>query len=99
MEIVDSLPARPLKTSEIESVDGLAPYSGQPLLDRIYAVLLVSDDVGYALGFDEDQEAWIVIEQADYEADPDADDRIDTAVNEWVEETYGEGYGNTQVEV
>ena len=99
METVDSLPARPLTTSEIEAADGLAPYSGQPLLDRIYAVLLVSDDVGYALGFDEDQNAWIVIEQADYEADPDAADQIDTAVNEWVEETYAGDYGNTQMEV
>lgn len=98
MQIVDSLPARPLTTSEVESIEGVSPYSGQPALDRIYAVLLVSGDVGYGLGFDEDRESWIVIERADYELE-EASEKLDTAINEWVENTYGETYGNEQLEV
>jgi hypothetical protein len=99
METVDSLPPRPLTTSEVESLDGAAPYSGQPLLDRIFAIMLVTDELTYALGFDEDRESWIVIERADNDLGGEATERIDTAINEWVEDRYGEEYGNVQKEV
>lgn len=99
MQSIESLPSRPLSTTEVESLDGAAPYSGQPLLDRIFAIMLVTDELTYALGFDEDQESWVVIERADNDLGGEATEQIDTAINEWVEDTYGEEYLNVQKEI
>jgi hypothetical protein len=107
MSVVESLPARPLGTSEVERLDeqgaGAAAYSGMPELDMIFAVMFLTDNWVYALGFDEDRDGWVVIEKVSIEGptvyEPEAQERIDTAINSWVEKKYGERYGNEVMSV
>lgn len=107
MSAIESLPARPLRTAEVENLDeqgvGVAPYSGLPGFDMIFAVLLLTETRMYGLGFDEDRDGWVVIDKVGIEGpmtdDPEAHRRIDTAINDWVEEKYGDRYGNEVMEV
>lgn len=107
MTVVESLPARPLRFTEIEHMDEedieIAPFSGIPELDLVFAILFVTDDWLYGLGFDENRSEWLVVERAENpemrEQESEALDRVDTAINEWVEEKYDEQYGNEVFEV
>lgn len=94
MEIVDSLPERPLKTAEIEKLhqsDRLTavPVTGHPADDNIFAVLLRTDSAGYAVGFDDEEETWSIIEKAT-DTDEESEVKVlETATKEWIEERYG----------
>lgn len=100
--VSDSLPARPLTTVEVEALDdqitAAAAYSGRPELDQVYAIAFITQKRGYALGFDEDTEQWVVIEEVDARGS-ESTELIDTGINEWIDEKYGDRYGNESIEV
>mgnify|MGYP005855637993 CR=1 FL=1 len=98
MSIINALPDRPLTTAEVESIEEAAPYSGRPLLDQVWAIMFLTDSTSYALGYDEAEDGWVVIEEISSD-DETASEVIDQAINEWMEDTYGDTYGNVQFEV
>ncbi|EMA21644.1 MULTISPECIES: hypothetical protein [Haloarcula] len=68
-ELTDSLPDRPLSTSEISALEaqhddyGFAPVGFFPDLDVVAAfVVIIDGDRGYSLGYDRDGDGWVVVE-------------------------------------
>ncbi|WP_424004166.1 hypothetical protein ACOZ4I_06455 [Haloarcula salina] len=70
--LTDSLPDRPLSTSEISALEaqhddyGFAPVGFFPDLDVVAAfVVIIDGERGYSLGFDRDDAGWVVVESFD----------------------------------
>ena len=68
-ELTDSLPDRPLSTSEVSALEaqyddyGFAPVGFFPDLDVVAAfVVIIDGERGYSLGYDRDGEGWVVVE-------------------------------------
>lgn len=86
--IRDSLPERPLSSTEVKALEaqhdeiGVAPVGFFPELDIVPAfVVIVADERGHSLGFDREDERWVVVESFDEEAAfADVTDRL----REWV---------------
>ncbi|WP_225334280.1 hypothetical protein [Halomicrobium urmianum] len=86
--IRDSLPERPLSATEVKALEaqhddiGVAPVGFFPDLGIVPAfVVIVGDERGYSLGFDRDDERWVVVESFD-EGDAFAD--VTDRLRDWV---------------
>lgn len=88
----DSLPERPLSTTEVTALEaqhddyGVAPVGFFPELDVVTAfVVIVDGDHGYSLGFDRRDERWVLVEQFE-----DGDDfaGVTDRLREWVGEDW-----------
>lgn len=93
MKLVESLPSRPLTTAEIEKLhqsDSVTavPVTGHPEEDNIFAVLLRTDSAGYAVGYDDEEEGWTVIEKATGDDEESEVRVLEEATTEWIEERY-----------
>lgn len=100
-DVVDALPDKPLSEPDLvalnnsDALNGVAPYGGPSGADRVYAVMAITDERVYALGYEEDEETWVRIAAFDTDAD-NVTGKVDEAVNEWVEATYPDAYDHVR---
>ncbi|WP_254278667.1 hypothetical protein [Haloarcula marina] len=100
--ITESLPDRPLSSSEIHALEaqreayGVAPVGFAPDRDIVVAfVVIVGGERGHSLGFDTDAEQWVVVESFEDGDDFSAvTERLRSWVgDDWDEELAGENRG------
>jgi len=77
---------------ESDRVDAIRPVSRMPKEDRIYAVMLVTENSVYGVAFDRETRRWHVVEEQDRAKDEQATGAVDAAIAEWMNDRYGEQY-------
>lgn len=88
---VPSLPPRPLTKAEIlEAEDNAREYCIDLLEEVAYIFTYIGEENVYALGFDDNDEEWVVISDSDIEYSDEAVKEFEEKIYTWAETHYGD---------